>query len=123
MRDPSAIASAIRAAADPSAYGPGGHNPGIRADSPARMCGASADAIGRPLAVAVSHATIASPGGTPPTRSETSTAEPSIAQAQAEDRLQFERQGYFVADRYDHRPDRPVFNRTATLKDSFARKR
>ncbi len=53
----------------------------------------------------------------------TGYAEPSIAGAQPEDRLQFEREGYFVADRHDHRPDRPVFNRTATLKDSFARKR
>jgi glutaminyl-tRNA synthetase len=53
----------------------------------------------------------------------TGYGEPSIAGAKPEDRLQFERQGYFVADRHDHRPDRPVFNRTATLKDSFARKR
>jgi glutaminyl-tRNA synthetase len=52
----------------------------------------------------------------------TGYAEPSIANAAAEDRLQFERQGYFVADRRDHRPDRPVFNRVTTLKDSFARR-
>jgi len=52
----------------------------------------------------------------------TGYAEPSIIQAAPEDRLQFERQGYFVADRYDHRPDRPVFNRVTTLKDSFARR-
>jgi glutaminyl-tRNA synthetase len=55
-------------------------------------------------------------------RVATGYAEPSIAQAAPEDRLQFERQGYFVADRHDHRPDRPVFNRVTTLKDSFARR-
>jgi len=41
--------------------------------------------------------------------------------ARAEDRFQFERHGYFVADRRDHSPQRPVFNRIATLKDSWAR--
>jgi glutaminyl-tRNA synthetase len=35
-------------------------------------------------------------------------------------RLQFERHGYFVADRVDHQAGRPVFNRVATLKDSRA---
>ncbi|TCM66977.1 glutaminyl-tRNA synthetase [Acinetobacter calcoaceticus] len=45
--------------------------------------------------------------------------EPALAQAQAEDRFQFEREGYFVADRYDHRADRPVFNRILDLRDSF----
>jgi len=44
--------------------------------------------------------------------------EPSLGQAQAEDRFQFERHGYFVADRIDHRADRPVFNLAVTLKDS-----
>jgi len=51
----------------------------------------------------------------------TAVVEPSLAAAQKEDRFQLERHGYFVADRVDHRPDRPVFNRTATLKDSFPR--
>ncbi|HUN93237.1 MAG TPA: glutamine--tRNA ligase [Burkholderiaceae bacterium] len=41
--------------------------------------------------------------------------------AQREDRYQFERHGYFVADRVDHEPQRPVFNRIATLKDSWHR--
>ncbi|EPF71369.1 glutamine--tRNA ligase/YqeY domain fusion protein [Acinetobacter rudis] len=45
--------------------------------------------------------------------------EPSLAQAQAEDRFQFEREGYFVADRYDHCTDKPVFNRILDLRDSF----
>jgi glutaminyl-tRNA synthetase len=46
--------------------------------------------------------------------------EPSAAQAQAGTRFQFERIGYFCADR-DTSPERPVFNRTVTLKDSWAR--
>ena len=39
--------------------------------------------------------------------------------ARAEDHLQFERHGYFVADQFDSRPGAPVFNRTVTLKDSW----
>ena len=34
--------------------------------------------------------------------------------------VQFERLGYFVADRHDHARAHPVFNRTVTLRDSFA---
>ncbi|MFZ4757912.1 MAG: glutamine--tRNA ligase/YqeY domain fusion protein [Burkholderiaceae bacterium] len=45
--------------------------------------------------------------------------EPSLADAQPGDRFQFERHGYFVADRVDHRPDAPVFNLAVTLKDSW----
>ena len=37
-----------------------------------------------------------------------------------EQRFQFERHGYFVADRLDSRPGVPVFNRAVTLKDSWA---
>jgi glutaminyl-tRNA synthetase len=55
-------------------------------------------------------------------RVSTGYAEPSIASASPEERLQFERQGYFVADRYDHRPERPVFNRVTTLKDSSGKR-
>jgi glutaminyl-tRNA synthetase len=47
--------------------------------------------------------------------------EPSLARAQPDDRFQFERLGYFVADRVDHAAARPVFNRIATLKDSWGR--
>ncbi len=47
--------------------------------------------------------------------------EPSLATAEAASHWQFERHGYFVADRVDHRADRPVFNRTATLKDSWGK--
>ncbi len=45
--------------------------------------------------------------------------EPSISSTQAEDRFQFERHGYFVADRYDCKPGRLVFNRSVGLKDSW----
>ncbi len=45
--------------------------------------------------------------------------EPSLASATAESRYQFERHGYFVADRIDHRTAAPVFNRITTLKDSW----
>ncbi len=47
--------------------------------------------------------------------------EPGLANAQPEDRFQFERHGYFVADRRDSRPGAPVFNRAVTLKDSRAK--
>ena len=46
--------------------------------------------------------------------------EPSLASAAAGDRFQFERTGYFIADR-DSRPGRPVFNRSVGLKDTWAR--
>ena len=47
--------------------------------------------------------------------------EPALKEAAAEDRFQFERHGYFVADRVDSKPGAPVFNRTVTLKDSWAK--
>ena len=47
--------------------------------------------------------------------------EPALKDATAEDRFQFERHGYFVADHSDSRPGAPVFNRAVTLKDSWAR--
>jgi glutaminyl-tRNA synthetase len=47
--------------------------------------------------------------------------EPSAADLAPEQRVQFERLGYFVADRHDHRAAAPVFNRTVTLRDSWAR--
>ena len=46
--------------------------------------------------------------------------EPDLAAARPGDRFQFERQGYFCADP-DGTPERPVFNRTAGLKDSYAK--
>lgn len=47
--------------------------------------------------------------------------EPDAARAPAEQHFQFEREGYFVADRFDHRPDLPVFNQIIALRDSGAR--
>ncbi len=47
--------------------------------------------------------------------------EPSLANAQPDDKFQFERHGYFVADRVDHVAGRPVINRIAGLKDSWSK--
>jgi glutaminyl-tRNA synthetase len=47
--------------------------------------------------------------------------EPAAANVAPEQRFQFERLGYFVADRVDHQPAKPVFNRTVTLRDTWAR--
>jgi glutaminyl-tRNA synthetase len=51
----------------------------------------------------------------------TAYVEPSLAQAQPDDKFQFERFGYFVADRKDHAPGKPVFNRVTGLKDSWGK--
>ncbi len=48
--------------------------------------------------------------------------EPSARDAQPEMLYQFERLGYFCADRHDHKPgEHLVFNRAVTLKDSWAK--
>jgi glutaminyl-tRNA synthetase len=46
--------------------------------------------------------------------------EPAIAETNSSDVIQFERQGYFVRDPYST-PDKPVFNRTIGLRDTFAK--
>lgn len=46
--------------------------------------------------------------------------EASLANTVTEQRFQFERLGYFVADRFDHTATRPVFNRICTLRDTWA---
>jgi glutaminyl-tRNA synthetase len=46
--------------------------------------------------------------------------EPSLRDATPEQHFQFERTGYFVADRHDHSREHPVFNRTVTLRDSWS---
>lgn len=53
----------------------------------------------------------------------TAYVEPSLAAARGDDKFQFERHGYFVADRKDHRAGegQPVFNRVTGLKDSWAK--
>ena len=58
-----------------------------------------------------------------PDSAQTITAqlEPCLRDARPEERFQFERHGYFVADRVDSRPGAPVFNRAVTLKDSWGK--
>ncbi len=51
----------------------------------------------------------------------TAYLEPSLKDANPEDRFQFERHGYFVADRIDSKAGIPVFNRTVTLRDSWSK--
>jgi glutaminyl-tRNA synthetase len=47
--------------------------------------------------------------------------EPGAETMQPEDRCQFERHGYFVADRHDSKPGKPVFNRIVGLRDSWGK--
>ena len=47
--------------------------------------------------------------------------EPSLADAAPGSRWQFERMGYFCVDPSDSRPGAPVFNRTVTLRDTWAK--
>ena len=49
----------------------------------------------------------------------TAQLEPSLRDAQPGEQYQFERHGYFVADRVDSKPGAPVFNRAVTLRDSW----
>ena len=49
----------------------------------------------------------------------TAYLEPALQQAAAEQRFQFERHGYFVADRVDSKPGKPIFNRAVTLRDGW----
>ena len=47
--------------------------------------------------------------------------EPSLAALPKDTRVQFERHGYFVADRIDHATERPVFNKITALRDTYAK--
>ena len=49
----------------------------------------------------------------------TAQLEPALRAAEPDMRFQFERHGYFVADRVESRPGAPVFNRAVSLKDSW----
>mgnify|MGYP006163195599 FL=1 len=51
-----------------------------------------------------------------------SKAEPSLADAQPEDRFQFEREGYFCVDNKDSSANSLVFNLTVRLRDTWAKK-
>jgi len=53
-------------------------------------------------------------------RTVTGYVEPAAAQAAPEQSFQFERTGYFVADRRDHTAEAPVFNRSVTLRDTWS---
>ena len=45
--------------------------------------------------------------------------EQSLLEVAPETRFQFEREGYFVADRYDHSQEKPVFNKVIGLRDTW----
>lgn len=51
----------------------------------------------------------------------TAYVEQSLCDAQPEQSFQFERNGYFVADRLDMKTGKPVFNRAVTLRDSWGK--
>lgn len=53
-------------------------------------------------------------------RTVTGYVEPAAASATPEQSFQFERTGYFVADRRDHTAATPVFNRSVTLRDTWS---
>ncbi len=55
-------------------------------------------------------------------KSVTALGEPALAEARPGDKFQFERVGYFCVDTRDSQPGALVFNRTVTLRDSWARK-
>ena len=55
-------------------------------------------------------------------RSVRGYVEADAANAVPETRFQFERVGYFVADRRDHTAAQPVFNRAVTLRDTWMQK-
>lgn len=50
----------------------------------------------------------------------TALIEPALAEVDAEANFQFEREGYYVADRFDHTADRPIFNLTIGLREDKA---
>ena len=51
----------------------------------------------------------------------TAIVEPTLANAQPDEKFQFERHGYFVTDMVDHSAGKPVFNFAVGLKDSFGK--
>ncbi len=48
--------------------------------------------------------------------------EPGVAEGKTGDFYQFERLGYFTHEKHEPDSDRPILNRTVTLRDSWARK-
>ena len=53
----------------------------------------------------------------------TAQVEASLEQATPGECFQFERHGYFTADMVESAPGKPVFNRTVTLRDSWAKQK
>jgi len=51
----------------------------------------------------------------------TGYVEQALLNAKPEERFQFERNGYFIADRHDMTTTKPVFNRAVTLRDSWGK--
>ena len=51
---------------------------------------------------------------------EGAMVEPGLSEAEPEQVFQFEREGYFVADRYEHTTEAPVFNMTIGLRDTWS---
>ena len=51
----------------------------------------------------------------------TAMLEPSLADLESGEAVQFERLGYFCTDSLDHSADAPVLNRIITLRDSWAK--
>ncbi len=51
----------------------------------------------------------------------TAYVEPSLAKAKGDEKFQFERHGYFVADRVEHQGAKPVFNKITGMKDAWAK--
>jgi glutaminyl-tRNA synthetase len=47
--------------------------------------------------------------------------DPRLVSAKTDDKFQFERHGYFVADRVDHLREKPVFNLAVGLKDGWGK--
>ena len=54
---------------------------------------------------------------------EDAKLEPGLAKAEPGERFQFERLGYFCADAGDSQAGKPIFNRTVTLRDAWAKQR
>ena len=76
-------------------------------------------AVAQPDAVDADYRTLLNPNSK---QVVTGYIEPSLAQAKPDEKFQWERTGYFVADRIDHSSEAPVYNLTVGLKDSWSKK-
>jgi glutaminyl-tRNA synthetase len=76
-------------------------------------------AVAQPDAVDADYRTLLNPNSL---EVVTGYVEPALAEAKPEEKFQFERTGYFVADRVDHTAEAPVYNLSVGLKDSWSKK-